>query len=976
MSMSLQQRTKSLKPSNVRFTEQLILEKPTEETEELTLAGSTDDPEEEVLETTGVIHKRADRSKKLNEELSQITDAELESVVFDFYSSKEIEEMTVVEVNDPSDSGLQTVRDPRFGPKDPGDICQTCGNDFINCVGHYGRIGIPELMNPLAVKHITYVLSSVCNSCGKLLVTEEEIKKRYKKKSKGLIRLKQIKELVDNLNKTCENTFEDEEGPTKECNRPFVFIPRKKDNEKKTYYTLSYVEAGTSTSKLDPSDISELYPEEMFKILDNISTKDAKLLGFENGSHPRNMVMKWLIVIPYAVRLDIVQDGHTRPDDFSTMYSDVVKKTLTYNSIKSGETVKSTKRLLTKTRVTEDVSEDIRLDEMMSSIYFAIIHSINNSDGRYSQGRARPYSSLQLRIQGKEGLLRRAMQSKRVGAAGRTVIGPGPQLRINEIGIPELMAEKLTRDIVVTSYNRSELQNDYDNGRVKYIQIKRNSTLSDTRIFQIFIKKNPEYSIQIGDVVSRMLKDGDVVIVNRMPSLSKNNQLAGYVRILKGDRIIRINLSLTTPQNADFDGDEMNVYVPQTVQAYAEAENLMAVQLNLLGNQGNKPTMGIVYDTLSGSYIMSDPDLMINPGLYDEAITPVLETPQMKTLNKRLKRYNIKKYSGPSLISAAFPAGFFYNNNGAVIKDGILTSGRLGKSTLGTTEGSIITEMVKTKGSDITADFMSDIQFISHIFLTTFGLSIGITDCINDDPSFKEFIKATIQDAMFKVQGIATNPGSKKNKFKEAETELYIQRTLEGVRGTIGERALEFFEKDNALVIMASSGAKGSKFNSAQISAVLGQQNVNGKRLPISLPGNRASTFFPPKDPGSYVHPEEQGFCVNSFSSGLTPTEYFSHSQGAREGLTDTAITSGVTGALQRDLVKSLEDLVVAADGSVRGPGDIIIQFTYGEDGLDPAKLSSVKKTDRLTDETSRDLIPVNVFNLADQINSEFMYPE
>lgn len=940
----------------------------------------------------------------------QLIMSEIESVEFSLYSTAEIDEYAVVNVTSHEREGPGTVRDLKMGPHSENVPCDTCSNDIRGCPGHFGKIITPRLMHPLAVNHIILVLSCVCNTCSRILVTREEIERAGISRMSGLRRLQNIKDLVGRLKKTCERYINDPNVIRCDPNPIYISLRENKDN-----YRLAYTYPGRPKGSppfyLPPDLPEDVQGRSIFRILDAIPQEDAELLGFRE-SHPRDMIIERLIVIPYCARPDLYQGGLSQPDDLSTIYMDIVKTINNYNNPRNSEAEK---------------------EKYLNDIYFKISHLMKN-DGKYHQGGVKIFTDVKKRIQGKTAIVRANIMGKRVNFAGRTVVGPAHYLRVDEVGIPRLMAARLTRPIRVTELNRAELQAKFDAGRVKHIT-KISGKQAGYRVFvgASFHQNNPNYQLQIGDIVERMLEDGDIVLINRQPTLHKQNILAVYARIID-DRMVRINLSVTTPLNADFDGDEINIHVPQTIEAYAEAEQLLGVYQNLMSAQTNKPMMGIVYDTLSGAYLLSYPQeeyerssqeiiklterqsqlpaqidalqrrlqsltpgtsqyaklnqdisnlveelqniprliqeqearralmsqkLIIDPVIFNQAISNVIDAPQYETLYQRLAKYGIDPRSGRALLSACFPEDFDYNANGVVIKEGILIKGILNKDTLGTKDGSIIAEMVKQLGGMVTVDFMSDIQFVVRDFLQQHGLSVGIDDCIPDNPNFRREMDEAINRATAKVIHLSGKPSSK---IMAERQEQKILETLESFKNTSDKIVKKYFNPESAILIMANSGAKGTSYNSVQMSASLGQMKVSGKRIQANLPGNRALPAFEPGDPD----PRARGFCVNSFSSGLEPTEFFFHAQGGREGLTDTAVNTAQTGFLQHQLIKSAEDIHISPDGSVRTADNAIVQFVYGDDGFDASALGGVK--------IRGENIPLfrNIQQLADKINRKY----
>lgn len=905
----------------------------------------------------------------------QLPQLEITAVEFNLYSTEEIDAYAVVNVTESQEYGPGTVRDTRMGPYDDTIPCDTCSKDIRGCPGHMGKIILPRLMHPLAIDNIILVLSCICNSCSKLLVTKAELEQEGINRMTGHRKLQAMKDLIKRLDARCRRFVDD---PTvRKCEVNPIYT---KTKDIKDDYRLAYTYPG-------PEKKGKQYffktPSEMYDILDPISNEDSHLLGFANGSHPRDMIINRMIVIPYCSRPDLYQGEKFFPDDLTTMYIDIVKKTQQYNDPNIGEADKI---------------------KHIQDLFFKVSHFMKN-DGRYSQGNVKIYTDVKKRIQGKTAIIRGHLMGKRVNFAGRTIIGPAAYLRVDEVGIPRQMAAKLTRPIRVLEMNRAELQAKYDNGKITHIT-PASGSLAGLRIMihDQWRQRNPDLRLQIGDIIERMMENGDIVLINRQPTLHKQNILAVHARIID-DRVVRINLSVTTPLNADFDGDEINIHVPQTIESYAESEQLLSIYQNLMSGQTNKPMMGIVYDSLTGAYLLTyyeeeydkleeevrklteqinrvdaesaeyqrlqvsinekktrkeiiSEKILLDPTVFDQAITTVSEEPQFETLQERTNYYGIPWRGGRALFSAALPEDFDYNNKGVIIKNGVLLRGVLGKDTLGNKDGSIIAEMYKQMGGLVTVDFMSNVQFILREFLQARGFSAGLDDCVPDDPNFRRMIDDKIADATMKVLTIT---GETTNKIIAEQKERKIGNLLDIVKGMSDKVAQEHFKPENALVIMANSGAKGTSLNITQMSSLLGQQRVSGKRIPAILPGNRSLPVFEPGDPD----PKARGFCYNSFSTGLESSEFFFHMQGGRENLTDTAINTAQTGSLQHQIIKAAEDVHISADGSVRSGDNGIIQFVYGDDGMDASELGSIK--------IRGENVPFfrNIYQLADKINRQ-----
>jgi hypothetical protein len=340
--------------------------------------------------------------------------------------------------------------------------------------------------------------------------------------------------------------------------------------------------------------------------------------------------------------------------------------------------------------------------------------------------------------------------------------------------------------------------------------------------------------------------------------------------------------------------------------------NLMSVAQNILTPQSNKPVMGIVQDSLLSCFIMTSPGVtldkaeMCNICMWVEGA--VLPEPEIDG----------KFWTGLQCISLLFPSDFNWKDT---IVNGICIKGPLGKKALGRSHGSIIHCLYNDYSPDRTCQFINELQRINHIWFAGQGFSIGIGDMrISKQTATK------VQDECANVDGDVVALRKEHGIFAEPK----INRMLNQTRDSMGLIAQNAMLKTNSLGLMVKSGSKGSMVNILQIMACVGQQNCSGKRMQATLNG-RSLPMFRATD----ISARAKGFVKHSYIDGLTPDEYWHHTVGGREGLIDTAVKTSVTGYIQRRLVKSLESIVVANDTTVRDSQQRVIQFKYGEDGID-----------------------------------------
>ena len=496
----------------------------------------------------------------------------------------------------------------------------------------------------------------------------------------------------------------------------------------------------------------------------------------------------------------------------------------------------------------------------------------------------REYASLESRIIRKQGRVRSNLMGKRANFTARCVITGDDSLKLTEVGIPRSVARTLTIPVKVTDYTKEALQDMVTEDKVKYVT-KKDGSRSSKKVY-----------LEVGDTVERYLVDGDIVLFNRQPSLHKYSLMAHHVRILPYSSI-RMNVACTSPYNADFDGDEMNLHVPQTLMARAEAEEIMQVKHNIITAQGNCPVIGLIQDALLGSYLLSG-----ETSLKRHEAMQIAQCPTGLT--------------GKEIISTILPP-LTYTKGEVEIVQGNFLRGRLTKKHVGKSNGSLVHVIYNDYGADACVNFMHNLQGLAHRYLRVRGFTIGLGDLMRSK-------EATV---------ICREEREKA--FEEAKLLEDPNMRLNSCRNIMGRAVVDGMTDSNNFFAMINSGSKGSLVNLTQVQACLGQMNVQGGRIPKQW-RDRTATCFPEGENG----PLSRGFVAHSYLEGLSPVEMFNHSMSGREGLIDTAIKTAQTGYTERKLMKCLENVVVKEQGVVFD-GEKVVSFLYGEDGFDASKIES-----------------------------------
>ena len=463
--------------------------------------------------------------------------------------------------------------------------------------------------------------------------------------------------------------------------------------------------------------------------------------------------------------------------------------------------------------------------------------------------------------------------------------------------------------------------------------------------------KSSDLHLQCGYKVERHVRDGDLVIFNRQPTLHKMSMMGHRVKVLPWSTF-RMNLSDTSPYNADFDGDEMNLHVPQSMETRAEVENIHITPRQIITPQSNRPVMGIVQDTLTAVRKMTKRDVFIDkeqmmnllmflPSWDGKMPVPAILKPKPLWTGKQLFSLIIPGNVNCMRLHSTHPDD---ENNGpyhwispgdtrVLIENGELVMGILCKKTLGTSEGSLMHICQLEVGHRLNGLFYGDIQTVVNNWLLLEGHSIGIGDTIADPATYQDIL-TTISQSKIEVNEVIQKAHQDKLEPTPGNTlrqtfENMVNRILNDARDKTGGSAKRSLTEFNNFKVMVVAGSKGSDINVSQVIACVGQQNVEGKRIPFGF-RKRTLPHFVKDDYG----PESRGFVENSYLAGLTPSEFYFHAMGGREGLIDTAVKTAETGYIQRRLIKAMEACMVNYDGTVRNSVGQLIQLRYGEDGL------------------------------------------
>ncbi|XP_043584606.1 DNA-directed RNA polymerase I subunit RPA1 [Bombus pyrosoma] len=608
-------------------------------------------------------------------------------------------------------------------------------------------------------------------------------------------------------------------------------------------------------------------------------------------------------------------------------------------------------------------------------------------------------------IEKKEGIIRMHMMGKRVNFAARSVITPDPNLNIDEIGIPEAFAMKLTYPTPVTPWNVVQLRQlvlngpnihpgavmvEHEDGSIQRIS-NTNAVQREAIAKRLLTTSDKANKFFKGiKIIHRHLQNGDILLLNRQPTLHKPSIMAHKARILKGEKTLRLHYANCKAYNSDFDGDEMNAHYPQNELARSEGYNIANVSNQYLVPKDGTPLSGLIQDhmvsgvrlTVRGTFFLREdymqlvyaalstiqdniillPPSIIKPKplwsgkqIVSTVIINIIPPNQARinlTANAKIsaKEWQVGKarqwkcgteFLDPKTMSEAE----------VIIRNGELLCGVLDKTHYGATPFGLVHCIFELYGGICSTKLLSAFGKLFQAALQRNGFTLGIEDILllnKADKKRKEIISncrkigENIQRSVLELpddipMDIVTSKIEESywsdSKFR-AQIDRKYKSALDVYTNDINKACLPagLLKKfpDNNLQLMVQSGAKGSTVNTMQISCLLGQIELEGKRPPLMISG-KSLPSFPAYDPT----PRAGGFIDGRFMTGIKPQEFFFHCMAGREGLIDTAVKTSRSGYLQRCLIKHLEGLSINYDSTVRDSDGSLVQIYYGEDGLD-----------------------------------------
>jgi len=858
------------------------------------------------------------------------TPKEIIKVNFGVMSPEKIESTAAYEVTNFKLTATDltgTLYDPRAGVINAGEDCPTCGKRSRDCPGHPGFIRLPRpILNPLFKSYVVKFLNLVCHNCHEPIISQASFPLIISDK----LPAEKILDEVVTVAKKAKCCMECESS----------------------LGTYSIGSSGTITMTTGTSKTREsvrVSVERTLEILESITNEYVELCGMNPAIfHPRSLVLQNIQVIGLKARPPVFRAGQKCDDQLTAIYASILRAI-------DNETNTSTERRRTSRMTIENAVDDL----------FGISKSTNSQQPM----------GLPPRISGKKGTIRGNAVGKRCDFTGRTVTGPDPFIRTNEVMIPPEMWQTLTKPIQVCRWNLAECQRLVDNNEVSYVtrngkrrrldiimnrpgsrvytndvirrangnEITIRSTDRGVQLFEndrlfrngveitdIVPCSRRTFKLQVGDVIDRYIRDGDYIVTNRQPSLHRGSMKALKMRRAKSGSTIRLQLTSCASFNMDHDGDEANVHVPQGIQADVEITELMTEARNIVSDKSSAVNSTPIQEGILGLWMLSSENPSISRDEFFRLCMRLVDTDIQGRFDDILDVVDESElYTGRGLISMFLPMDFYYKKADVDIFCGVLLEGVLTKKII----KGFCHAVYNRYNADEYFRVVDNMQFIANEYLVSRGITVHLGDLV---PRHTTAVEAEITRVLFEVESLQNNL------YDPVIAETRRLGLLNNARDAGMLATKGALTTENSIIKITQSGAKGATFNVAQIHAGLGQQLLADGIVKPTLNGNRRVIPHQPWNPDMHMKYECAGFVKSSFARGLSPREVLFHGQVGRKDIASTCFGTQETGYMQRRMVKRAEDARISANSMVLGHGAAVIQPVYGADGGDSQELIRV----------------------------------
>uniref|UniRef100_A0A8C1SZQ1 DNA-directed RNA polymerase subunit n=1 Tax=Cyprinus carpio TaxID=7962 RepID=A0A8C1SZQ1_CYPCA len=925
----------------------------------------------------------------------------LEGMSFGLFSADEIRKLSVKSITNSQlldnvgNAAANGLYDLALGPADNKEICSTCMQDFTSCPGHFGHVDLPlPVYNPMffdvsVIVQLHVLLYSFIQLCVCLFIWECVCV--CFRASRVTVRREHNSKLIVTHGSSTFNSH---------------FLSRFHNANNRFFECIILTSLG-------------FFLKHLFSGFD--------MNNSEKGFSPEVFFLELLVVPPCRYRPvnrlgdQMFTNGQTVNLQAVLKDNFLIQKLLALIAAEKTNAIKDTQTEIEQSSESTEISQidqtfltgiqGLTLTDKLYNMWIRLQSHVNIVfDSDMDKLMTEKFPGIRQLLEKKEGLFRKHMMGKRVDYAARSVICPDMYIGTNEIGIPMVFATKLTYPQPVTPWNVKELRQAVLNGPSVHpgasmvinedgsrtILSSSNLTQREAVAKQLLTPSTGQHRIPM-KIVNRHIKNGDVLLLNRQPTLHRPSIQAHCARILPGEKVLRLHYANCKAYNADFDGDEMNAHFPQSELGRAEAYTLVSTDQQYLVPKDGKPLAGLIQDhmvsgasmTIRGCFFTRDQyTALVYRGLTDKIgrvklLPPALFKPVPLWTGKQviyslivvstLLLNVIPENSIPLNLmgKAKIPSKAWVKEpprpvpgykpetmceSQVVIRQGELLLGVLDKAHYGSSAYGLVHCCYELYGGETSGKLLSCLARLFTAYLQLYrGFTLGVEDILVKDGANKQrrkIIQKSVTCGSKALQAAFNLPAAAgdteaRERWQDAHlntdqrdfnmVDLKFKEEVNQVNNNINKvcmpLGLHRSFPENNLQLMVQSGAKGSTVNTMQISCLLGQIELEGRRPPL-MPSGKSLPCFQPYEP----QPRSGGFVTGRFLTGIKPPEFFFHCMAGREGLVDTAVKTSRSGYLQRCVIKHLEGLVVQYDLTVRDSDGSVVQFLYGEDGLDIPK--------------------------------------
>jgi DNA-directed RNA polymerase beta' subunit len=881
----------------------------------------------------------------------------IESIEFSIYNDDDIIKDAAVQLtNKESHKATRPVRkgihDAGMGTTDYSYNCDTCQNTKDDCPGHLGIIKLNyPVIQPTLRDEVVRWLKIICFECGNVLTVPE-----------GSLTKVSFNDLVKKIG--TKNTDDDVVCINCKGRHPHVIKSKTDDIS---------INVEFFKSKKVVEIEKQLLNHQIKAIFERVKDSIVIILRRDIKNHPRNLIWTTLPVLPNTSRPNVKSSsGKNDEDDTTNMIRDIIKHN---NALGTEEIAETSMNFRERIKIPKNRISDYNTLSML--IFTMISGSSAKGKMRIIISNNNTIKSIKKKFTGKPGMIRRGQLGKRTNRTGRSVITGDPTLPLDILGVPVEMAAKLYKEEVVHDFNIARLNIAYKNGSNKYpgaIILKR-----DKRTYKVDAI-NDKQPLRPGDILIRMIVDGDIINFNRQPTLtessisslivkvkgslnniisvnqklsdsSNSRQISRYYREVANSKTLSFNPTICILFNADFDGDAMNVILPSTAETSVETEMLSSVHNWSIGWKNSNAIIGGFHDCLAGAYEITQLDVKINKYNAMLLFGPVAK--DSYDFNKQeysgrdivqflLNKYDVNYRTRLSSYKENWHKFVNYQETELVIEKGKYISGVLDQKSIGQgSKGSLIHTIYSKYGPKEAFDFVYRLQRVVDKFMSVQGFTFSLRDITLSKETVRKLKIITdnmIADSYQITQRL--NEGKIIPPIGTTIEEQYEEEQRNAISpgddyNNIVLQDLDF--KNNNFVKLILSGAKGNLTHFINITSAVGSQEINGSRMLENFGHKRSLPYFRRFD----EDPISRGLVVNSYNDGLMVHELIFNSMTGRYALVNRSLGTAETGHKNRETVKNLESIIIDYLRSCSKNGRII-QIAFGDTAMDNRCLEEV----------------------------------